>query len=106
MFSLVKPVFIVILSFSEYLERKRTKFLSLNYETCIVRPILINLNPIELKYYPFMISLDECNGSFNVLSPKTFVPKDRKDINVKAFNMVTNKDESKKMAEHVSCDCK
>ena len=34
------------------------------------------------------------------------VPKETKDINVKAFNMITNKDEAKAMMEHISCDCK
>ena len=29
----------------------------------------------ELKCYPFMISLDKCTGSCNVLSPKIVVPK-------------------------------
>ena len=36
------------------------------------------LNPIELKYYPFKISLDICSGSFNVLSTKIHVPKKNK----------------------------
>ena len=31
----------------------------------------------------------------NVLSPKIYVPKETKDVNVKAFNMITNKDEAK-----------
>ena len=39
-----------------------------------------------------MISLDKCTGSCNVLSPK-YVPKETKDINVKVFNMITNKNE-------------
>ena len=26
-------------------------------------PFLIDLSPVELKYYPFMITLDKCNGS-------------------------------------------
>ena len=34
------------------------------------------------------------------------VPKETKDINVKVFNMITNKDEAKAMTEHISCDCK
>ena len=34
------------------------------------------------------------------------VPKETKDINVKAFNVITNKDEAKAMTEHISCDCK
>ena len=29
-----------------------------------------------------------------------------KDINVKAFNMITKKDEAKAMTEHISCGCK
>ena len=34
------------------------------------------------------------------------VPKETKDINVKAFNMITSKNEAKAMTEHISCDCK
>ena len=69
---------------------------------------LIDLNLIELKYYPFMISLDTCNGSCNFISPKICVPrkKKKKNINVKAFNRMTNKDEAEAMTEHISCDCK
>ena len=38
-----------------------------------------------------MISLDKCTGSCNNLSPKQCVQKETKDINVKVFNMATNK---------------
>ena len=72
----------------------------------MVRPTLVDLNPVELKYYPFMIILNKYTGSCNVLSPKVRVPKETKDINVKAFNMITNKNEAKAMTEHISCDCK
>ena len=72
----------------------------------MVRPTPLDLNPVELKYYPFMISLDKCSGSCNVLSPKMCIPKETKDINIKAFNMITNTNEVKKMAKHISCDCK
>ena len=43
MFSLIKHVFSVLLSFSESLA---TKCLFLNDEPCIVRPTLIYLNPV------------------------------------------------------------
>ena len=72
----------------------------------MVRPTLIDLDPVELIYYRFIISLDKCTGSCNVLSPKIFVPKETKDINVKAINMITNKNEAKTMIKHISCDCK
>ena len=32
--------------------------------------------------------------------------KKKKDINVKVFNMITNKNEAKTMAKHISDDCK
>ena len=54
-----------LLSFSESLA---TKCMSSNSEQCITRPVLIDLNPVELNYYSFMISLDKCNGSCNALT--------------------------------------
>ena len=72
----------------------------------MVRLTLININPNELKYYHFMISLNKGTGSCNVLSPKVRVLKETKDINVKASNMITNKDEAKTKTEHISCDFK
>ena len=74
MFSLIKQVFIALLSFSSSLA---TKFVSLNDETCVLRPTLIDLSPVEVKYYPFMISSDKCNGSWNVLSSKMCVSKNK-----------------------------
>ena len=71
----------------------------------MVRPTLINLNPVEPKYYSFMISLDKCNASCNVLSPKICAPKKTKDISVKVFNMITDKNEAKTITKHISCDC-
>ena len=44
----------------------------------MIRPTLIDLNLAELKYYPFMISLDICHGSCNVLSQKICVRKKEK----------------------------
>ena len=99
-------LFIVLLSFSESLASNQTKCLFLNDESDLVRPTLIDMNLVELKYYPFIISLNKCSGSCNVLSPKIGVPKETKDKNVKAFNMITNKDEAKATKEHISCNCK
>ena len=71
---LIKQVFIVLLSFSSSLA---AKCFSLNDEKCMVRPTLVDMNPVKLKYYSFMIGLEECSGSCNVLFPKTSVPKKR-----------------------------
>ena len=57
----------------------------------MVSPILIDSSPVKFKYYSFMISLIKCNGSCNVLSPKICLPNETKDIYVKAFNLIANK---------------
>ena len=106
MFSLIKQRSIVLFSFSSSLARDETKCLPLNDESCMIRAILICLNPVDLKYYPFKISLDICTGSCNVLSPKTCAPKETKDINVKGFKKITNKNEAKAMKKFLSCHCK
>ena len=55
MFSPIKQVFIVLLSFSSSLA---TKCVSLNDPPFMVGPTLIDFNLTELKFYPSMISLD------------------------------------------------
>ena len=52
-------MFIVLLSFSFSLACYQTKCLLLNDESCMVSPTPTDLNSAELKYYPFMISLDQ-----------------------------------------------
>ena len=81
-----------------------TKCLFLSDGPCTVRPILIDINPVTLKCYPFMISLNKCIEICNVLCLKICLKN--KDIIVKAFNMITNKNEPKPMAKHISCDRK
>ena len=53
MFSLIKRVFIVLLSFSESLATNR---LFSNDEPCMVRATIIDMNPVEVECFPFMIS--------------------------------------------------
>ena len=72
MLYLIKQVFIVLLSFSNSLAwivkiSNKTKNVLLNYEPWMIRSSLIDLSPVELKYYAFMISLNKFSGSHNVL---------------------------------------
>ena len=66
----------------------------------------IDLNPVVPKYYPFIVSLDKCTGSLNVLYPKIKVLSKTKDIHVKVFNLITDRNEAKTMVKHILCDCK
>ena len=88
-------LFIVALGFSKTLVHDRTKCLFLNDEPGMVRAALIDINLHELKYYLFMINLNKCNEISNVLCPKIYVSKEKKEIYAKALNMMTNKDEDK-----------
>ena len=82
MISLIKHVFIVLFSFSNSLScvakvSDQPGCLSLINEQFMVRPTLINLNPIKHKCYSLMISLDKFNENCNVLPPKICVLKNK-----------------------------
>ena len=60
----------------------------------MIRPTLIDLIPVELKRYPFIINLDEFSGSYNSvddLSTNMNICINASDINVKVYNIITNK---------------
>ena len=78
MFCVIRKVFIALLSTSG---SSATEYVSLHNEPYMIRPTLIDLNPIELNYYPFMITLDKYTGSCNIvddLSSKIYVPSKTK----------------------------
>ena len=50
----------------------------MNNQLCMVRQKLIDLNRDEPYYYPFIISMIRCNGSFNTV---------QEDVNFKVFNL-------------------
>ena len=84
------------------------KYVSSNNEIYITRATLIDLNSVQLNYYPFMIGLVIYDGSCNAfddLSIKVCVPSKTKHVNVKAFNMTKRINETKTLVKHISCDC-
>ena len=71
----MKQVFISLKSFCGLLA---AKCISLNNGTFLARPIFIDLKPDEPHYFPFIVSLDRCNGSCNILddpSDRIYIPK-------------------------------
>ena len=90
-----------------------TKCVSSSNEKCMIQPTLINLHPSEyiqeLHYYPFVINLDRCVGSWNTLndlSNKVCIPKKTEDLNLSVFNMITGINELKTLIKHMSCERK
>ena len=54
----------------------------------MTRPTLIDLNPLELDHYLFIISLDKCIRSCNAVDDKICVQSKTADINVKLFKIL------------------
>ena len=82
-------MFIALLRFSRSIA---TEYVSIINEPCVTRPTLIDLCPVGLNFYPFMISLERSNGSYNTtddLSSKICFPNKIKDVNVKVLNIIT-----------------
>ena len=71
----------------------------------MTRRTFIDLHPVELNYYPFIISLDKCNGICHVaddLTTKRYVWSKSQDVNIKAFKMITVINEVKTIVKHIS----
>ena len=79
-------MFIGLLSFSKSLA---SKFMSSNNKQSHARYILIELNPVNVTYYPFINFLDKFNGNCNTLdktSGRICVPNKTKDVNLSVSN--------------------
>ena len=67
------------------------------------------MNPAEIYYYLFIISVNRSNGSYNTVED----PFDRicgyfraEDRDLKIFNVIKGINESKALAKHISCECR
>ena len=81
----------------------------MNNQPCMVRPTLIDLNSDELYYYPFIVSMDKYDGSCNTAEDpfcRICAPNKIENVNLKAFNMITGKNESKILAKRIACECR
>ena len=93
---------LVVLGFGRSLA---TQYVSLNNKSCMVRPTLIDLNPDELHYYLFVIILGRCDGSCNTVEdPFGILPNKKKDVNLKVFNKIKGINDSKTLANYISCE--
>ena len=68
--------------------------MSLNNKQCKTRPFLIDLNPTELKYYLYIITLDKCNGNYNTLTKildTICVLNEVENVDLNVFNLITRR---------------
>ena len=66
-------------------------------QECKVRPQIVNVNSDEPVFYPFSIKTSKCSGSCdNINDPyaKMCVPDVAKNLNFKAFNLMSRANET------------
>ena len=83
--------------------------ISMNNQECKVRPEIVNVNNDEPVFYPFSIKKSKCSGSCKSINnpyAKMCVPEVVKDLNVKAFNLMSRTNETRHIKWHEKCKCK
>ena len=98
-FRFVKKVFFIGLTIlSNFASVNSLSCISINYQPCKSRPEIINNNNNNPVFYPFTIKTSKCSGNCNNINDsyaKVCVPDVVKDLNVKAFNLMSRTNETK-----------
>ena len=83
------------------------KCISVNNQECKVRPQVVNVNSKEPVFFPYSIKTSKCSCN-NVNDPyaKLCVPDVAKNLNVRAFNLMSRTNETRHIEWHETCKCK
>ena len=99
MFVFIKKVFFTGLVFiSSLVSTTPISCISMNNQTCKIRPEIIIVNSNEPVFYPFSIKTSKCSGSCNTINDpyaKICVSDVVKDLNVKVFNLMSRTNKTK-----------
>ena len=110
MLGFIKKCFITGLAFLSTLASVNLlSSISMNNQECKVRPEIVNLNSNEPVFSPFSIKTSKCSGSSNnIYDPyaKMCVLDVVKNLNVKAFNLMSRTNETRHIKWHETCKCK
>ena len=74
----------------------------MNNQECKARPKVVTVNRDEPVFFPFSIKTSKCSGSCNSINHpygKICVP-DVKNLNVKVFNLISRKNETRHIEWH------
>ena len=109
-FGFVKKVFFVGLTIlSSFTSVNSLSCISMNNQECKVRPQIVNVNSDEPVFFPFSIKTSKCSGSCkNINDPyaKMCVPDIVKNLNGRAFNLLSRTNETRHIEWHETCKCK
>ena len=109
MFRFIKQTFISALMYFNNLSSVNSlECISMKNQECRVRPEIININSDNPIFYPFSIKGNKCNGNCNSINDphaRISVPDTIKNLNVKAFNLMTLINETRHRKWHETCKC-
>ena len=84
--------------------------ISMNNQECRIRPQIVNVDGGDPVFFPFSIKTSKCSGSCNNINnpyAKLCVPNAVKNLNVRAFNLMSRTNETTRHIEwHETCKCK
>ena len=111
MFRFVKQIFVSAIMFFGYnlLSVNSLECVSIKNQECKVRPEIINVNSNEPIFFPFSIKTSKRSGSCNNISDpyaQLCVPDVVKNLNIKAFNLMSRTNETRHIKWHETCKCK
>ena len=74
------------------------KCISVNNQECRIRPQIVNVNGDDPVFFPFSNKTNKCSSScnnINNLRAKLCVPDVVKNLNVRAFNLMSRTNEAR-----------
>ena len=79
----------------------------LDNELCRPRRTVVAVDPSEYRYYPYFISLHQCNGACQNYTPliRHCVKKEADPVYLWVFNELTQQNETLVLYNHTSCKC-
>ena len=81
----------------------------MNNEECKIRSEIIDVNTNETVFYVYSITINKCKSSCNTINDlyaKLCVPDTIKNINIKAFNLMSRTNETRHIEWHKTYKCK
>ena len=111
MFRFIRKMFVVAMTFFSFnqLNVNSLECVSMNNQKCRTRTKIININNHESVFYPFSINVNKCSGCCNNINDpysKFCVPDVVKNINVKVFNLMPWRNQTRHINWCETCKCK
>ena len=109
MFRFIRKVFITTMTFTgcrALIASNPLKLVFMGNQECKKRPAMVNINSNKPLFYPYSILVNKCSGSCNYINNpcnKSCVPDVVKNINIKAFNLMSRTNETRHVYWHKTC---